>query len=501
MSIIKRSYFALVLLGASGLLSAQAWSGYGNNGQHTANSSVAGQALVKKNWTAPVDQVLAGTTSQELLIHYGSPAITTANTILIPQRVDTNNTFQVVALNAADGTSKYTLTTDYTLPSHNWIPSFGPVLSVRNRYFWAGAGGTVYYRDSPDANSGATGQLAFYGLTNYQANPSAYNSTVQISTPLVGDRFGDIFFGFTVTGSNPSALVSGLARISTAGVGSWVSATALAGNDPAIVGIPVNCTPALSVDGLTVYVAVTSSYFGNGYLASANATTLAPIAHQFLNDPATGQPAGIWGDSSASPTVGPDGDVYYGVLESSIGSHHARGWLLHFDKNLSAAKPPGAFGWDATASVVPAAAVPSYHGPSSYLLLTKYNDYADAGANGTGQNEVAVLDPKTTEPDPVDGATLVMKEILTLLGPTANTTLPGVKEWCINSAVIDIPNKSAIVNSEDGNVYRWSFVSNAITQTLNLTVGIGEAYTPTLIGPDGTVYAINDAYLFAITSH
>jgi hypothetical protein len=31
-----------------------------------------------------------------------------------------------------------------------------------------------------------------------------------------------------------------------------------------------------------------------------------------------------------------------------------------------------------------------------------------------------------------------------------------------------------------------------------LSSGIGEAYTPTVIGSDGTAYAINDAILFAI---
>jgi hypothetical protein len=33
---------------------------------------------------------------------------------------------------------------------------------------------------------------------------------------------------------------------------------------------------------------------------------------------------------------------------------------------------------------------------------------------------------------------------------------------------------------------------------VRLTSGIGEAYTPTVVGPDGTVYAINNATLFAV---
>jgi hypothetical protein len=33
---------------------------------------------------------------------------------------------------------------------------------------------------------------------------------------------------------------------------------------------------------------------------------------------------------------------------------------------------------------------------------------------------------------------------------------------------------------------------------VNLTSGVGEAYTPTVIGVDGTVYAINNAILFAV---
>ena len=62
---------------------------------------------------------------------------------------------------------------------------------------------------------------------------------------------------------------------------------------------------------------------------------------------------------TASPTVGPDGEVFVGVLESPLGSNHYRGWLLHFDAGLTVAKTPAAFGWDDTASIVPSSTIPT----------------------------------------------------------------------------------------------------------------------------------------------
>jgi len=182
-------------------------------------------------------------------------------------------------------------------------------------------------------------------------------------------------------------------------------------------------------------------------------------------------------------------------LEGSPGENNYRGWLLHFNSTLTQTKIPGAFGWDDTASIVPASVVPSYHGSSSYLLMTKYNNYANAGGNGS--NKIAILDPMNTEIDPVSGAT-VMNEVLTILGPTPNTGLPGVREWCINSAAVDPFTRSVLANNEDGNLYRWDLTSNTLIQAVTLTSGIGEAYTPTLIGVDGIVYAINDAMLYAV---
>ena len=104
--------------------------------------------------------------------------------------------------------------------------------------------------------------------------------------------------------------------------------------------------------------------------------------------------------------------------------------------------------------------------------------------------------------DPVTGA-CVLKEVLMIAGPTPDPefrpTYPdAVREWCINTAAVDPATKSILVNSEDGHLYRWDLTTNSVTQAVALTSGLGEAYTPTVIGTDGTVYAINNATLFAV---
>lgn len=180
--------------------------------------------------------------------------------------------------------------------------------------------------------------------------------------------------------------------------------------------------------------------------------------------------------------------------------HHDRGWLLHYDSMLKTTKIPGSFGWDDSATIVPSKLVPSYTGTSTYLVLTKYNDYSDPGIGGTGENKLAVLDPNAVESDPIIPSVSVMKEILTVVGPTANTGQAGVREWCINTAAVNMVNKCAIVNSEDGHVYRWSFTTNTLSPGVKLAPATGEAYTPTAIGPDGAVYAINNATLCCVVA-
>jgi hypothetical protein len=493
------SILSLILSSAA---AAGEWQGVAGNSQHTAQAPHSVQNLGKIHWSTRIDlnpQYSGG----ELLIHYGSPIVTSKDTVIIPVKTGATDGFRVEALNAGTGAALWTASTDYTLPPHNWTPMFGPQLTPQGRVYFAGAGGTIYYRDTPDSKLGKSGQIAFYGLATYKLNASAYNTAVHIDTPLTSDSAGNIYFGFTVQGAVPNGLVSGIARVGADGTGNWISAAAAAG-DSGVTKVQTNAAPAISNDQATVYVAVSNG--SSGYLVGLDSATLQPKTPSYkvhLIDPVSGQPSWVSDDSTSSPMVGPDGDVFFGVLESPFPEHNDRGWMLHFDSTLATIKTPGSFGWDDTPSIVPAAAVPSYKGTSNYLIFSKYNNYIDFGI-GNGHNEIAVLDPNASQPDEYKyysgSAANVMKEILTVAGPTA---FPGgisgqTYEWCIDSAVVDVATKSIIANSEDGHAYRWSLQSKKIIQSLMLNAPRPEAYTPTVIGVDGKIYAINNAFFYAI---
>lgn len=477
------------------------WAGYARTPQHDARADVGAQSLQTIRWQTPVDLApqYAGTF---LLIHYGSPLATRKNTIVVPVKTGATDGFQVEGRRGSDGTLLWTHPSTYTLPPHNWTPSFGPALG-RNKLWVPGSGGTLETRTRIDASlDQRVDRVAFYGTDAYDANPGAYDSTVFINTPLTVDKRGNVWFGFQVTGGNPSALAGGIARVSNRGVGTWVTAAAASG-DPSMTKVPHGSAPAVTRDGKTVYVAVSDGDgWGNavGWLVALDAKTLATRATVRLTDPKIPANDAFLNDNgTASPTIGPDGDVYFGVLESPFPSNHARGWLLHFDANLAPAGAPGAFGWDDTASIVPRALVPSYFGPSDYLVMTKYNDYA--GIGGSGANRIALLDPGATMTDPVSGIG-TMNEVMTALGPTPDDDFPAVptavREWCINTAVVDPVSRAVLANNEDGRLYRWDLTTGVLSQSIALTAGLGQAYTPTILGPDGTVYAVNDAKLFAV---
>jgi len=498
-------------LGAPVPVDGPAWTGFGGNAQHTAIAGAATLDLGCIAWQAPVDVAPQLSPSGALLAHYGSPLITRADTVLMPVKTGASGSdirFRVEARSGHDGTLKWTLDSDYVLPAHRWVPSFNPVLAAGNtpgapmRVLMPASGGRLIVRHDPDAAVAASDRQVFYGQAAYDAAPAAFDASVFIATPLVADTRGHVYFGFSVTSPNPLGLVGGFARVAPDGSAVWISAAAASG-DAALVKPQTNSAPALSADERTLYVVVNNVVASparpRGSLLALDADTLTPIALRPLLDPATGTDAWVSDDSTASPTIGPDGDVYLGVLESAAANHHFRGWLLHFDATLGQTRTPGSFGWDDTASVVPRAMVPQYTGASSYLLLTKYNNYG-GNAGGDGRNRVAILDPQATQPDPINPAVTVMREVITQLGPTADPEVPpyGVKEWCINTAAVDPATASVLINSEDGMLYRWHLPSNRFTQRIALNAGRLQSYTPTVVSPSGRVYAVNNAQLHSI---
>lgn len=473
-----------------------AWFGFGRNAQHSALlSEIPSQALGTVWWHTPVD-LAPPYSGSSLLAHYGSPLVTRQNTVIVPVKTGSNS-FRVEGRIGATGTLLWTMDSDYRLPPHNWVPSYNPALTSDGRVVAPLSGGRVRFRATPNAASGSEQTVVFYGDAAYAAAPATYDAAVFINTPITTDGAGNSFFGFTVTGTNPANLVGGVARIAADGTGAWVAAASAAG-DAAMVKTASNSAPALSPDGSTLYVVVNGGGArASGRLLALNATTLATLASRPLMDPLFPGPAWVNDNASSSPTVGPDGRVYIGVLESGAPAHNFRGWLLQFDAALAPAGVPGGFGWDNTASIVPRAMLPQYTGTSNYLLALKYNSYGGVGT-GDGQHRVAIVDPNASQADRFSSA-MVMREVITVLGVTADPNYGGgVKEWCINTAAVDPATSSVLMNSEDGYLYRWHLPTNTLSQRIRLNNGYAQSYTPTIVGADGRVYAVNNARLFSI---
>jgi hypothetical protein len=447
---------------------------FAGNPQHTAQYPVRAQHLNRVFWSASVDATHHTSSS-----HYGAPLITASNTIIVPAVIagtsglTSSVRYNIKAYEGGTGRLKYTLTNDYAPPMlpvnpSPWWPVYQPVLVALPsalRLYYAGAGGTVYYVENPDSDTPSPPiQICFYtNLTGYASNAAAFNSSLFIVTPLTASTNGAIYFGYRGMGTVPPPMGTnrnGFVRIDADGSTIYALAAVAAGSSP------LNCAPALSNDGLTVYVAAAEHY-----LLGLDAQTLATKYIRYLGARTTFNE-----NITSSPTVGPDGDVYF-----------AAGELFHFSGDLVTNKLPGFFGWDYTVAVVPSNLIPSYNGPSRYLLFCKYNDYST-------RNRIALLDPNTPQFKYNFGT--CMREVLTAFSPTPSGS--SQTEWCINTAAVNPFTPVVFAPNEDGRVYRWDMAANSFSEVIALNAGVGEPYVPTTVGPDGTIYTITGSTLYAI---
>jgi hypothetical protein len=221
-------------------------------------------------------------------------------------------------------------------------------------------------------------------------------------------------------------------------------------------------------------------------------------------DPATNEPppARVIDDSSATPTVAPDGSIFFGAYTRY---NFAQGHMLHFSANGDFLNSFN-FGWDNTPAIFP------HNG--TYSVIFKNNHYGGPGfgsycddTNWCPQRSASqTLGPQqffVTQFDPNLNIEWNFKNTNTQSctrnadgSLTCVTDHPDGFEWCVNAAVVDA-NGTVYANSEDGNLYAIG-QGGILLQRIFQQLAIGAAYTPASMDAKGRIYSQNDGHLFVV---
>jgi hypothetical protein len=246
--------------------------------------------------------------------------------------------------------------------------------------------------------------------------------------------------------------------------------------------------------------------FPIGNPGGANANGGCSAGATFGVDPEVNEPppARVLDDSSASPTVAPDGSIFFGAYTLY---NWAQGHMLHFSANGDFLNSFN-FGWDTTPAIYPHAGTYSVIFKNNHYGGSGFGDYCDdanwcpersnpnASFLGPEQYFVTQFDPNlniqwnfqntntqscTRNPD----GTLSCK-----------SDHPNGFEWCVNAAVVDA-NGVVYANSEDGNLYAIG-QGGVLLQNIFQQLAIGAAYTPASLDSSGRIYSQNDGHLFVV---
>src|SRR5271169_7043273 len=148
---------AFVLFGAANAAAQTgAWLSHSHDEQHTALSTVSSQPLTSIHWHAPVDLFPP---QGEIFIHYGSPLVTAANTVIFPVKTG-NNSFRVQAMNGATGKKIWQLNTGWQAPGASFTPGLGATISGSTLYI-PDIAGRVIARPNPDEKKQQMRKLYF----------------------------------------------------------------------------------------------------------------------------------------------------------------------------------------------------------------------------------------------------------------------------------------------------------------------------------------------------
>ena len=115
-----------------------AWWGYARDAQHTATGAIASQPLRNTLWLTSVD-FAPQYSSGSLLSHYGSPVVSSMNTVLVPVKTTALGGFSRCSIGIqryADVERVVRLCVAVT----SWVPPFNITLTQANRVPIPGAG-------------------------------------------------------------------------------------------------------------------------------------------------------------------------------------------------------------------------------------------------------------------------------------------------------------------------------------------------------------------------
>lgn len=225
-------------------------------------------------------------------------------------------------------------------------------------------------------------------------------------------------------------------------------------------------------------------------------------------DPRTNtMPAGqILDDSTSSPTVAPDGNIYFGAYTRY---NWAQGHTMRFDHH---GKYLGAFefGWDETPAV--------YEHDGSYSLIFKENHYGEVGSYCNDgdicpdnravvypyypeQYFITSLSPSQFKKNPgrmMDAEWRWQNKNTLSCSSNGNCVSdhPFGFEWCVNAVAVD-KNGNVYGNSEDGNVYIISKHGKLVNVRF-LNQALGAAYTPISVDAKGRIYCQNFGNLIVL---
>jgi hypothetical protein len=439
-----------------------------------------------------------------------------------------------------------------------WEPVFHPVLSGQYLYVPGSAGSIVKLNRANGSVAGRIQPFSDFNQNRFTASPLTVDGAGNIYYNVLQLRSNSDFFSQDAVDSwlvkiTPAGAVSMASYKTLVPNAPGANDSCLATFDnsqlpwpPSPTAVPpsitcgtqrvaLNIAPAVAPNG-TIY-SVTRAHFISryGYLVAIN-PDLTPKWAASLRDrfhdgcrataaepgilPLNGTPGGcrtganagvdpatnragdgrVIDDSSSTPTIAPDGSIFYGALSRY---NYDQGHLMHFAADGSYLGDYG-FGWDSTVAI--------YSHNGTYSVVIKDNHYslgsycdveAFCPADRTATNSFSPEAYFVTQLGPNLAVEWKFQNVNTQsCSRDANGNITCVSdhphgfEWCVNAPLVD-GNGVVYANSEDGNLFAI-VQGGTLKQKIFQQLALGAAYTPASIGSDGKIYSQNAGHLFVV---